>query len=40
MAKTGINPSMNALSTLLFVAVLVLLLILNKRDIDLVDFEV
>ena len=40
MAKTGINPSMNALSTLLFAAVLVLLLILNKRDIDLVDFEV
>lgn len=40
MAKTGINPSMNALSTLLFVAVLALLLLLNKRDIDLVDFEV
>lgn len=31
---------MNALSTLLFVAVLALLLLLNKRDIDLVDFEV
>jgi spermidine/putrescine transport system permease protein len=31
MAKRGINPTINALSTLLFAAVLLLLLLLNKR---------
>ncbi|MDD7362809.1 MAG: ABC transporter permease [Peptoniphilus sp.] len=40
MAKTGINPSMNAISTILFVAVFILLLVLNKRDVDIVDLEV
>ncbi|MCD1148023.1 ABC transporter permease [Peptoniphilus sp. KCTC 25270] len=40
MAKTGINPSMNAISTILFATVLILLLIINKKDIDLVKFEV
>lgn len=32
MAKRGINPKINALSALMFVAVLVLLLIVNKRQ--------
>lgn len=40
MVKTGINPSMNAISTILFTVVLILLLLLNKKDIDLVKFEV
>lgn len=40
MAKTGINPSMNAISTILFTVVFVLLLILNKKGIDLAKFEV
>ncbi|MDO5301692.1 MAG: ABC transporter permease [Tissierellia bacterium] len=40
MAKTGINPSMNALSTIMFLSVLILLLLLNRKDIDLVDIEV
>ena len=40
MAKTGINPSMNAISSILFVTIFILLLILNKRDIDLIHFEV
>ncbi|SHH67343.1 spermidine/putrescine transport system permease protein [Anaerosphaera aminiphila DSM 21120] len=31
MAKKGINPAINALSTLMFVAVLILLLIINKK---------
>ena len=32
MAKRGINPTINALSTLMFAAVMVLLLIINKRS--------
>ncbi len=36
MAKRGINPTINALSTLLFAAVLLLLLLLNKR-VDLAE---
>ena len=32
MAKRGINPTINALSTLMFVSVMVLLLVLNKRS--------
>ena len=32
MAKRGVVPSINALSTLLFVAVMVLLLIINRRS--------
>ena len=40
MAKTGINPSMNAISTILFSIVFILLLLLNKKDIDLAKFEV
>jgi spermidine/putrescine transport system permease protein len=32
MARLGINPSINALSTLMFVTVLLLLLIVNKRS--------
>ncbi len=31
MARRGINPKINALSTLMFIAVLVLLLIINRR---------
>ncbi len=31
MARRGINPKINALSTLMFLAVLILLLIINKR---------
>ena len=31
-AKRGINPEINALSTLMFLAVLLLLLIINRRD--------
>lgn len=31
MARRGINPTINALSTLLFLAVLILLLVVNKR---------
>lgn len=31
MARRGINPTINALSTLLFAAVLILLLVVNKR---------
>ncbi len=31
MAKRGINPKINALSTLMFIAVLVLLLVINRR---------
>lgn len=31
MARTGINPVINALSTLMFIGLLVLLLIINKR---------
>ncbi len=32
MARRGINPEINALSTLLFAAVMVLLILINKRD--------
>jgi len=32
MAKLGINPTINALSTLMFIAVLSLLLVLNRRS--------
>lgn len=32
MAKKGINPSINALSTILFGTILILLLIINKRN--------
>jgi len=32
MARRGINPKINAVSTLLFAAVFILLLIINKRD--------
>ena len=34
MARKGINPSINALSTLMFIAMLVLLLIINKKSED------
>lgn len=34
MARRGINPKINALSTLMFIAVLVLLLIINRRTAD------
>lgn len=40
MAKAGINPSMNAISTILFVVVMILLLVLNRRDVDVIDLEV
>ena len=40
MAKTGINPSMNAISTILFVVVMALLVVLNRRDVDIADLEV
>jgi len=32
MARLGISPKINALSTLMFIVVLVLLLIVNKRS--------
>ena len=32
MAKKGIDPSINALSTIMFVAVMALLLIINRRS--------
>lgn len=32
MARRGVNPEINALSTLLFLAVMVLLILINKRD--------
>ena len=32
MARKGINPSINALSTLMFVTVLILLLIVNRKE--------
>lgn len=34
MARLGINPKINALSTLMFVTVLILLLIINRRTTD------
>lgn len=40
MAKTGINPSMNAISTILFVVIMALLVVLNRRDVDIADLEV
>lgn len=35
MARKGINPSINALSTLMFLTVLILLLIVNRKDFTL-----
>ncbi|MCL2698844.1 MAG: ABC transporter permease [Defluviitaleaceae bacterium] len=35
MARRGINPMINALSTLMFVVVIILLFIINKRDVEL-----
>jgi spermidine/putrescine transport system permease protein len=32
MARRGVNPKINALSTLMFIVVLTLLLIINKRS--------
>lgn len=32
MAKKGINPSINALSTLIFLSILILLIVINKRS--------
>ena len=32
MARKGINPSINALSTLMFITVLILLLIVNRKE--------
>jgi spermidine/putrescine transport system permease protein len=32
MARRGINPTINALSTIMFGVVLILLLIINKRN--------
>jgi spermidine/putrescine transport system permease protein len=32
MTRRGVNPTINALSTLMFIAVLVLLYVINKRD--------
>ena len=32
MAKRGINPTINALSTIMFIAIMSLLLIINKRS--------
>ncbi len=40
MARRGINPKINAVSTILFVAVLVLLLVINKRDAAAKQLEV
>jgi spermidine/putrescine transport system permease protein len=40
MARRGINPKINAVSTLLFVAVFILLLIINKRDAAAKQLEV
>lgn len=34
MARRGINPKINALSTIMFVSVLILLLIVNRRSIN------
>jgi len=31
MARRGVNPTINALSTLMFLSVLILLFIVNKR---------
>ncbi|MDO5755554.1 MAG: ABC transporter permease [Tissierellia bacterium] len=39
MAKKGINPAINAISTIVFVAILALLLIINKRS-DIIEEEV
>jgi spermidine/putrescine transport system permease protein len=40
MARRGINPKINAVSTLLFAAVFILLLIINKRDAAVKQLEV
>lgn len=34
MARKGINPSINAMSAIMFVSLLILLLVINKRSID------
>ena len=34
MARKGVNPKINAVSTLLFVTVMALLLIVNKRELS------
>ena len=34
MARKGINPSINALSTLMFITVLILLLIVNRKEFN------
>lgn len=39
MARRGINPKINALSSLMFIAVLILLYVVNKRDVVLSKFE-
>lgn len=39
MAKKGINPAINAISTIVFVVILILLLIINKRS-DVIEEEV
>ena len=33
MARRGINPKINALSSLMFICVLILLYLVNKRDL-------
>jgi len=40
MARRGINPKINAVSTLLFVTVFCLLMIINKRDTSIQKLEV
>jgi spermidine/putrescine transport system permease protein len=40
MARRGINPKINAVSTLLFLAVFILLVIINKRDAAVKKLEV
>lgn len=39
MARRGINPKINALSSLMFISVLILLYVVNKRDVVLSKFE-
>ncbi|MCX7788546.1 MAG: ABC transporter permease [Spirochaetes bacterium] len=40
MARRGINPKINAVSTLLFITVFCLLMIINKRDANIQKLEV
>ncbi|MDR3200174.1 MAG: ABC transporter permease subunit, partial [Spirochaetales bacterium] len=40
MARRGINPKINAVSTLLFLTVFILLVIINKRDAAIKKLEV